>query len=65
MAFAMWPIIRGYWNSISLVMSFSPLDLSGSGMRFVIRLGTMIAIAPVFSGGTGLAHRNIRFEPSR
>jgi hypothetical protein len=64
-AFAMWPIVRGYWDGIRHVTSFSPSDLHRSGMRFIVRLGTMIAIAPVFSSDTGSTHHNIGFEPSR
>jgi hypothetical protein len=46
-------------------MSFSSLDLCGSDMRFVVRMSTMIAIAPGLGGGTRSAHRGVRFEPSR
>jgi hypothetical protein len=65
MAFAMWPIIGGYWDSVGLFMSFSSSDLCGSGMRFIVRMSTMIAIASGLGGGTGSAHRGVIFEPLR
>jgi hypothetical protein len=37
------------------------LDLCGSGMRFVIRMSTMIAIGPGLGGGARSAHCNVRF----